>query len=150
MPRSDPLVHPSGKFNYQEKGMIRSLSLAIGVATIAFAGAAAAEPISLNGSTTVMNALVMPKKAQIEAASGQQISVVGNGSQRGLADLTAGKAPIAMISAPLEEEAKKINEKQPGAIDAARLKTYLVGETRVFFAVHPSNTVRSLTDAQLA
>src|SRR5262249_43111573 len=135
--------------NYLEKDMIRSLGLAVGIAAFALVGAAAAEPISLNGSTTVMNALVGPKKAQIEADSGQQITVVGNGSQRGLADLMAGKAPIAMISAPLEEETKKINEKQPGAIDAARLKTYLVGETRVSFAVHPSNTVRSLSDAQL-
>src|SRR5580704_13415407 len=101
--------------------MIRNLCLAVGVAAFALAGVANADTVSLNGSTTVMNALVMPKKAQIEAASGHQITVVGNGSQRGLADLLAGKAQIGMISAPLDEEATKINAKQPGSIDPAKL-----------------------------
>lgn len=130
--------------------MQRTLCFAAGLACFALVGTANADPISLNGSTTVINALVMPKKAEIEAASGQQITFVGNGSQRGLADLTAGKAAIAMISAPLEQELKKINEKQPGAMDAARLKAHIVGESRVAFAVHPSNKVRSLSNAQLA
>src|ERR1700730_7980842 len=129
--------------------MIRRLCLAIAVASVALASAANADTVSLNGSTTVMNVLVMPKKAQIEAASGQQITIVGNGSQRGLADLLAGKAQIGMISAPLDEEVTKINAKQPGSIDLAKLKAYVVGETRVAFAVHPSNAVRSLTSAQL-
>jgi phosphate transport system substrate-binding protein len=130
--------------------MIRNLCLAVGVASIALAGVAKADTVSLNGSTTVMNALVMPKKAQIEAASGQQITVVGNGSQRGLADLLAGKAQIGMISAPLDEEVTKINAKQPGSIDPTKLTAHLVGETRVAFAVHPSNPVRTLTSVQLA
>ena len=103
----------------------------------------------MNGSTTVMNEVVIPKKAQIEAASGRQLVVVGNGSQRGLADLIADKANIAMISAPLDEEVKKINEKQPGAIDPASLTAHPIGESRVAFVVHPSNPVRFLSNVSL-
>src|SRR5262249_42182529 len=115
-------------------------------------GGAAAQggPILLHGSTTVANTLVLPHKAQIEAASGEAITVVGNGSQRGLADLLAGNAPIAMISAPLAGEGKKSKARQPGAIDAARLAVHPVGETRAAFVVHPSNRVRALPDRTIA
>lgn len=96
------------------KHMARNFCIAISLVAGLHAGGASAEPILLNGSTTVMNMLIAPNQAGIEAATGQQIVVTGNGSQRGLADLIAGKAQIAMISAPLELEVKKINEKQPG------------------------------------
>jgi phosphate transport system substrate-binding protein len=120
------------------------------VAGLAFQASASAEPISLNGSTTVANTIVTPKKAEIEKLSGQTITIVGNGSQRGIVDLAGGKAQIAMISAPLDDEVKKLNEKQPGSVDAAKLHAHQIGETRVAFAVHPSNGVKTLTDAQLA
>jgi phosphate transport system substrate-binding protein len=76
--------------------------------------------------------------------------VVGNGSQRGLADLVAGKAQIAMISAPLAEEVARLNAAQPGSIDPTHLNSHVIGESRVAFMVHPSNPVRSLSNAQLA
>src|SRR5476651_2869816 len=120
------------------------------VAALSVQAATAAEPISLNGSTTVMNTIVMPKKAEIEKLSGQTIAIVGNGSQRGIVDLAGGKAQIAMISAPLDDEVKKLNESKPGSVDAAKLHGHQIGETRVAFAVHPSNGVKTLTDAQLA
>jgi phosphate transport system substrate-binding protein len=113
-------------------------------------GSAWAGSVSMHGSSTVTNLIVGPNKAEIEKLSGQQIDIVGNGSQRGLVDLLASKAQIAMISAPLEDEVGKLNEKQPGAADAAKLRVYRIGETRVAFAVHPTNQVRSLTNAQLA
>jgi phosphate transport system substrate-binding protein len=40
--------------------------------------------------------------------------------------------------------------KTPGAIGAARLKAYQIGESRVAFAVHPTNTIRALTRGQLS
>jgi len=129
--------------------MPRIACLAIAMSAALLAGAARAEPISMNGSTTVMNMLVLPHKAEIEAASGQHLVVTGNGSQRGLADLMSGKAQIAMISAPLDLEVDKINVKQPGAIDLARLRPHVVGEARVAFAVHPANPVRRLSSSQL-
>jgi phosphate transport system substrate-binding protein len=111
---------------------------------------ASAGQVILHGSTTVTRMIISPKKAEIEEASGQQLEIVGNGSGRGIMDLVAGKAQIAMISAPLEDEAKKLNRKTPGAVDVARLKTHQIGESRVAFVVHPGNTVKSLTNAQLA
>jgi len=54
-----------------------------------------------------------------------------------------------MISAPLQDEVKKLNEKTPGSVDGTRLKAHQIGESRVAFAVHPSNAVKSLTNAQL-
>ena len=116
---------------------------------VAIQAAFAAEPISLNGSTTVMNAILAPKKAEIEKLSGQSITIVGNGSQRGIADLAAGKAQIAMISAPLADEVGKLNKLQPGAIDPAKVHGHQIGETRVAFAVHTGNGVKTLSDAQL-
>jgi phosphate transport system substrate-binding protein len=129
--------------------MLKSLIAGL-LGVVAIQASAAAEPISLNGSTTVMNAIVMPKKAEIEKLSGQTITIVGNGSQRGIADLAGGKAQIAMISAPLADEVEKLNKLQPGAIDPAKLHAHQIGETRVAFAVHPSNGVKTLSDAQLA
>lgn len=120
------------------------------VAAMSIHASAFAEPVSLNGSTTVMNTILAPKKSEIEQLSGQTIAITGNGSGRGIIDLVGGKAQIAMISAPLEEEVKKLNEKQPGSVDIAKLKPHQIGEARVAFAVHPSNAVKSLADAQFA
>ena len=130
--------------------MKRTLSWMIACCAVALAGTAEAQSISLNGSTTVAYMLVLPNKATIEAASGQRIVVVGNGSQRGLSDLVAGRAEIAMISAPLEEEAARVNRRKPGSFDPTGLKAYIVGESRVAFIVHPTNPVRSLSNAKLA
>jgi hypothetical protein len=63
--------------------MLRTLSLALGV-SILVAGGSNAQSISLSGSTTVINNLIMPHKAAIEAASGQLIELVGNGSRGAL------------------------------------------------------------------
>jgi phosphate transport system substrate-binding protein len=109
-----------------------------------------ADAISLHGSTTVINVIVAPHQADIEKLSGQQLDIVGNGSQRGIADLVSGKTQIAMISAPLETEIKKFEELQPGALGGRKLDAFDVGELRAAFVVHPSNPVKSLTDAQIA
>ena len=106
--------------------------------------------VSLHGSTTVMNTIIGPNKTEIERQSGQQLELVGNGSQRGIADLVAGRAQIAMISAPLAQEVRKVNEKTQGGIDVGHLKAHQIGKTTVAFAVHQSNAVRTLTNRQLA
>jgi phosphate transport system substrate-binding protein len=128
---------------------MQKLPLAVLSLVLATTSIAAAGQVSLHGSTTVNNMILTPKKAEIEKASGQQLDIVGNGSGRGIVDLIDGKAQIAMISAPLEDEVKKLNEKTPGAVDGTRLKAHQIGESRVAFAVHPSNAVKSLTNAQL-
>ena len=114
------------------------------------ASAASADTVSIHGSTTVIYNIIVPHRTEIEVDSGQQLEIVGNGSQRGIADLLRGNAQIAMISAPFDVEIEKFSEIQPGAVGSAHLNAYPVGELRVAFVVHPSNGVRSLSDSQLA
>lgn len=120
------------------------------IATGSWLSPAAADTVELHGSTTVMNAIVQPHKAEIEKLAGHALNIVGNGSGRGILDLLEGKTSVAMISAPLEVEVTKLNEKKPGSVDPAALKAHSLGESRVAFVVHPSNAVHALTDAQLA
>jgi len=110
---------------------------------------AAAEEVTLHGSTTVLNTVVAPHQAEIEQRSGQKLKLVGNGSQRGIADLVIGRAQIAMISAPLTEEAKRLDQATAAAIAVGKFKQYQIGESRVAFAVHLSNTVRKLSNRLL-
>ena len=95
---------------------------------LAVTQAAWAGQVSLHGSTTVMNTIIGPNKTEIERQSGQQLELVGNGSQRGIADLVAGRAQIAMISAPLAQEVRKVNEKTQGAIDLGISRRIRSGE----------------------
>ena len=111
---------------------------------------AQASEIAVHGSTTVANNIMLPHKADIEKQSGQTLKVVANGSSRGIFDLAAGSASMAMISAPLETTIKKVNKKKPGATDGLNLMAHRVGTTRVAFVVHPSNPVKTLTLAQIA
>jgi hypothetical protein len=76
------------------------LYVAIVAAILATGGIAQADSVSLHGSATVVDAIVAPHKTEIELLSGEQLDIVGNGSQRGLADLAAGvkkKSWIALI-----------------------------------------------------
>jgi phosphate transport system substrate-binding protein len=129
--------------------MRRTLMLAAGILA-AMTRVVFAEPVTLMGSTTVSNALIVPKKTEIEKLSGQELAIVANGSQRGIGGLLEGKAQIAMISAPVDEEIGKINAAKPGSVDPTKLHVYQVGEAPVAFAVHPSNPVKSLPNAKIA
>lgn len=111
-------------------------------------GAARADTISLHGSTTVAGTLIVPHQAEIEKAAGVTLEITANGSGNGLADLVAGKAQMAMISAPLEKVAAGLKQKGV-SIDESQLHAEEVGKTRVAFIIHPSNPIKSLNFAQL-
>jgi phosphate transport system substrate-binding protein len=117
---------------------------------LAFSPLAHAENIAIHGSTTVCGIVLTPHKADIEHISGQTLDIVCNGSGRGLADLVAGKAEIAAISAPLETEVAASNAKAPGSLDPTKLVGVQIGEARAAFVVHASNPVTVLTLAQIA
>ncbi len=126
------------------------LSLAtVLAALLALGSIAQASTVAIHRSTTVTNAVLTPHKAEIEQASGETLDIVANGSGRGLADLAAGHADMAMISAPLETEVAASNAKTPGGLDPAKLVAHQIGEARVAFVVHPSNPVTALTLAQI-
>jgi phosphate transport system substrate-binding protein len=110
---------------------------------------AAQSTVKISGSTTVNLNVFQPFKAQIETASGVKLEVIANSSPRGLDDLIAGRADVAMLSSQLTAVAGKINQKQPGAVDTSTLKEFKIGESKVAFIVHPSNPVKSLTLPQL-
>ncbi|MDH3594691.1 MAG: substrate-binding domain-containing protein [Rhodospirillales bacterium] len=121
-------------------------ALSLGLPTDATAGA-----VSIHGSTTVDTTLIQPYKSKIEKNSKQSLKVVANGSGSGLLDLIAGKAQIAMISAPLDAVIAKLNHKNPDAVpDGSVFVPHMVGAARVAFVVHKSNPVKSLTQKQLA
>ena len=132
--------------------MRRSLALVIGtVLACVQPMLASAQPAELRvmGSSTVYANIFQPHKDAIEAASGVKLSVVSSSSGRGLADLVAGRADVAMLSSPLADVAKKANEKTPGAVDTTGLKEFKIAESRILFIVHPSNPVKSMTLAQV-
>jgi phosphate transport system substrate-binding protein len=118
-------------------------------ALLALGTTAQASSVAIHGSTTVSGAVMVPHKADIEKASGETLDIVANGSGRGLADLVAGKADMAMISAPLATEVAAANAKTPGSIDPAKLVAHQIGEAQVAFIVHPSNPVTALALAQI-
>ena len=106
-------------------------------------------PLRLSGSTTVKGALE-PKQSLLELAVGRSIEFSGNGTNAGLISLVSGAADVAMISTPLDEVARSINEKTPGRVDLASLSAAHIGEVRVIFIVNPHNQVRALSSAQLS
>jgi phosphate transport system substrate-binding protein len=119
---------------------------------IAFAGmlsSAAAEPLTIQGSTTLNRTLMEPHQDEIETISGQQLTVIPNKSTPGLIALLEGRAHLAMISAPLEAEIELLQKVMPGlAFDD--LRAFEIARTRVAFAVNGSNPVRAATLQQVA
>lgn len=120
-------------------------AMSLALPTDATAGA-----VTVHGSTTVDASLIQPYKSKIEKSSGQTLKIVANGSGSGVRDLIAGKAQIAMISAPLDAVVAKLNQKNPGSVDGSLLVPHMIGAARVAFVTHPSNPVKSLTNKQIA
>ncbi|MDX1486229.1 MAG: substrate-binding domain-containing protein, partial [Alphaproteobacteria bacterium] len=129
--------------------MFRKLFMGVAMAAVAVSASAQAETISIHGSTTVFANVFKANKAKIEKAAGVTLKVVSNGSGRGLADLSAGKADMGMISSDLAATVAKANKKRPGSVNPAGLTAHKLGETRVAFIVHPSNGVKTLTMDQV-
>ena len=105
-------------------------------------------PLQLHGSTTVQGALEA-RRPELEALVGRQIEFSATGTSAGLISLAAGRADIAMISTPLDEIARMLNNKTPGTIDAGEYRAALIGQVKIAFIVNPRNPVRSLSAAQL-
>lgn len=106
--------------------------------------------IKLHGSTSVTYMLIQPNKDEIEKKAGCKLDIASNGSGNGLTDLALGRADVAMISAPLDEVAAKVNAQTPGTIDASKMQAAQVGEASVAFVVHDSNPVKKLTIDQIS
>ena len=100
-----------------------------------------AETLIVQGSTTFNRAFMEPQQAALEAATGHVLTVIPNKSMPGLIALLEGRAHLAMISAPLENEIQMLEKVMPG-LPFDQLQTHEILRVRVSVAVHPSNTVR--------
>ncbi len=106
--------------------------------------------VRVHGATTVTFGLMKPHAAKIEKISGVTITILPSSTSRGLADLVAGKADVAMLAEPLASAAANLNKKEPGAIEVANYEGAHVGDAYIQFIVNPSNPVQQLSKAELA
>jgi ABC-type phosphate transport system substrate-binding protein len=83
-------------------------------------------------------------KAEIERDSGTTITTIAINSERGIDDLFAGRADIAMLGSRLDAVAKAVAEKRPSAFDRNRLVEHVIGQTHIDFVVNPTNAVKAL------
>jgi len=122
----------------------------IACVALAIAGSAAlADPLIVQGSTTFARRLLEPFQGAIEAASGQELTVIPNKSTPGLIALLEGRAHMAMISAPLQSEIDLLQKSMAG-LPYDRLRAFEISRTRVAVAVHASNPLRKASRDSIA
>jgi len=109
---------------------------------------AQAGPLVLQGSTTVTSRVIGSFKAEIEAACGQELTVIPNRSDLGVLALLEGAADLAMISSSLDKVIDAIKSRYPSAL-TDKLRGFELARTRLALAVHPSNPVRKITRVNL-
>lgn len=112
--------------------------------------AAATAAVRVSGAPSFNQTVFQLYKSEIEQQAGTSISVVSVTSERGVDDLFAGRADIAMLGARLATVAKTIGDKRATPIDMSRLSEFVLGESHVDFVVNPSNPVKSLKREDLA
>jgi ABC-type phosphate transport system substrate-binding protein len=111
-------------------------------------GEAKADLVVVQGSTTFARRLIDRIEDQIKAETGHQVAVVPNKTLPGLIGLIEGRAHIAMISAPLEDERAALQSKFP-TFDYSRLRVHDVSKVGVALVVHKNNHVRKASLAQI-
>jgi|GEM_PF-118402 len=104
--------------------------------------------VRFHGSTTVQKRVMEPAKDAIEKALGIKVSIVGNGTGNGLADLMKDKADASMASEELIEAVESM-EAATGMKAPANLKGHIITSDIIKVIVHPSNPVTKLTKEQL-
>ena len=105
---------------------------------------AAAETISVYGSSTFYSQLMQPLQSAIEAKSGHKLMVVSNKSSLGIMALFEKRADLAMISASLESQIAVLKRTNPSPW-YDKLQNFPVMHIRAAFAIHPDNPVRNVT-----
>jgi phosphate transport system substrate-binding protein len=114
----------------------------------AFMSQAIADTLIIQGSSTLNRRLFERHQAEIEQASGHELTVIPSRTMLGLIALLEGRAHLAMISAPLKSEVATLQKAMPG-LPYERLQAHEIAATRVAFGVHQSNPVRKASLEQL-
>jgi phosphate transport system substrate-binding protein len=109
---------------------------------------ALADTLIVQGSTTFNRRVFERYEAEIETTSGHQLTIIPNRTMLGVVALLEGRAHMAMLSATLDSEIRKVRKAMPG-LDCSRLKSFAVSSTRVAFVMHPSNPVRKASLEQI-
>jgi phosphate transport system substrate-binding protein len=138
---------PAGFVRPHVATVVLSRVLPLALVTGLVLAAAAQTPLKLHGAV-VLKGILDPNLAAISAQADVKLDLAGNGADNGLLDLVAGRADVAMLSAPLADVAAKVNAKKPGAVDVAALQEIKLGAARILLVVHPGNPVKKLTNAQ--
>jgi phosphate transport system substrate-binding protein len=108
----------------------------------------AQKTVKISGSVPFKEQYFDPNLAAINEKTKLIIEVIGNGTDRGIADLIEGRSDVAMLAAPLADIAKKMNEKKPGYIDVTLLKELKVGICEIVLVVNTANKIDHLTSTQ--
>jgi len=119
------------------------------IALLASTSLLAAAELKVSGAAAVAGGVINPNKAAIEQETGLTLNMTVNGDGNGLKDLYAGKVDVMMVAAPLKATAAAVNKTAPGSVSADGIEFAPVGTTTIHFVVHPSNPVKSLTEAQV-
>jgi len=114
----------------------------------ALPGAAKAETVRLNGSTTVQKRIMEPGKEALKKATGIELVLVGNGTGNGLEDLVGGKCDAAMASEELADAIASMKDAS-GKSAVGDLKPNVITDDVIKVIVNPSNPVSKLDKQQL-
>jgi phosphate transport system substrate-binding protein len=103
---------------------------------------ARADQFVMQGSTTFSDRIMSTHLSAIERRSAHTLVVMPTKSSLGLLALFEGQADFAMISTRIESEIAVLRQTDAD-LPFDRLQTFEVSRTRMAFAVHPTNPVRS-------
>jgi phosphate transport system substrate-binding protein len=119
----------------------RSVFLAV---FICVAQGAWADDLVIQGSTTFYDRILSTNLPSIERASKHTLAVIPTKSSLGLLSLFDGQADFAMISTRIEDEIAILRQAHPD-LPFDRLQIFEVSRTRMAFAIHPTNPVKTAT-----
>lgn len=122
--------------------------LSLATAALLTTSLTAQTSLRFSGSTTLEKS-IRPFAAEVGKAHHVTLELVPSGAGHGLEDLVAGKAQAAMFAGSMAVFVAQINEKTPGRIDPAKLTVHPLFEMSTVIIVHKSNTVPSLSSAQI-
>ena len=111
-------------------------------------GEAKADTLIVQGSTTFARRLMERLEDKIEAETGHELTVIPNKSLPGLVGLIEGRAHMAMISAPLQEERDALQRIFP-KFDFNRLQVHEIAKVRIAIVTHKTNGVKKASLDQI-
>ena len=115
---------------------------------VAATNVAYAETVRINGSAGLVQQLLVLHQHEIEQETGNGLQIESSRADVGLLALFDGKADLAMVAASPDDVIALLKGTRP-ELSFDRLRSFLVAETRIAYAVNPQNPVRSVTRPKL-